>query len=251
MEMDQAMIVMPANNSAMFIGYLAGQYPGRLGHLYSPGGLRGPYDFMPFALDNGRFACWANGAIWDEATYLGMLDRVAESGHSPAWVLVPDHVGDRNNTLRDWDKYSTRLASTYGWPLAFAVQDGIETDDVPDNASVIFVGGSTEWKRRTLHDWCDNYPRVHIGRINTNKWLWECHDAGAESCDGTGWMRGCKVQLAGLVEYLETSTNGGLRQGRLHKRPRTCLACGYPINWTYAECPKCRGPASDKERRKS
>ena len=27
--------------------------------------------------------------------------------------------------------------------------------------------------------------------------------AGAESCDGTGWFRGCQRQLAGLKKYLK------------------------------------------------
>lgn len=31
------MIVMPANNSKLEVGYLAGKYAGRLGHLYGPG----------------------------------------------------------------------------------------------------------------------------------------------------------------------------------------------------------------------
>jgi hypothetical protein len=34
------------------------------------------------------------------------------------------------------------------------------------------------------------------------------HECGAESCDGTGWFRGDKRQLDGLIQYLEESTNG-------------------------------------------
>lgn len=201
------MIVMPANNRGMQIGYLAGRFPGRIGHLYSIGGLSSLYSFMPFALDNGRYPCWANGTPWSEDAYLGMLDRVVEMGGKPLWVLVPDVVADRDGTLREWDKWCHRI-SAFGWPLAFAVQDGMEADDVPSEASVVFVGGSTEWKRSTMHGWCSSFARVHIGRVNTNKWLWECDEAGAESCDGTGWMRGDKDQLAGLVSYLERSSAG-------------------------------------------
>ena len=201
------MIVMPANNRGMVIGWLAGRFPGCIGHLYSPGGLARLYDFIPFALDNGKFPVWAAGKEWDEAAFIGMLDRVVAVGGRPKWVLVPDVVADRDGTLREWDRWCVRMQS-YGWPLAFAVQDGMTAEDVPSEASVVFVGGSTDWKRRTLHDWCDAFDRVHVGRINTDKWLWECHEAGAESCDGTGWMRGCERQFAGLVKFLERQAEG-------------------------------------------
>lgn len=209
------MIVMPANNRGIVVGWLAGRFENRIGHLYSPGGLTRTYPFIPFALDNGRFPCWTAGKRWDEAAFLGLLDRVQNGGHKPRWVLVPDVVADRDGTLREWDHWCTRL-QRYGWPLAFAAQDGMEPEDVPAEAAVVFIGGSTAWKRRTLHDWCDAFDRVHVGRINTDKWLWECHEAGAESCDGTGWMRGDERQLAGLITYLERAavglgnTRGGL-----------------------------------------
>ena len=91
---------------------------------------------------------------------------------------------------------------SYGWPAAFAVQDGMTSGDVPAEADVVFVGGSTAWKRRTMHEWCDHFPRVHVGRVNTGRWLWECDEAGAESCDGTGWFRGDKAQTNSLLSYL-------------------------------------------------
>ncbi len=101
--------------------------------------------------------------------------------------------------------------SRYGWPLAFAVQDGMTVEDVPGDADVIFVGGSTEWKWRTVAMWCAAFQRVHVGRVNTYRRLWECHDAGAESIDGTGWTRGDQRQYRGLLAYLAESTGGRLR----------------------------------------
>ena len=201
------MRVMLTNSNSLETGYLAGRYEHRIGHLYSPGGLRGPYEFMPFALDNGRFPAWSRGQEWDEDAFSGMLDRVRDSRIDPLWVLVPDVVADAEATLREWDKWCSLIAA-YSWPLAFAAQDGHTPDDVPAEAAVVFVGGTTEWKRASLHDFCGAFPRVHVGRINTEKWLWECHDAGAESCDGTGWFRGDKVQLAGLRRYLQRSSKG-------------------------------------------
>jgi hypothetical protein len=233
------MIVMPANNNAMRVGHLAGKYPGRIGHLYSPGGLRGPYDFMPFALDNGRYPAWDKGIEWNEEAFLGMLERVQESRLAPRWVLVPDRVGDRDGTLREWDAWCHRLEQ-FSWPLAFAAQDGMSIDDVPQEAAVVFVGGTTKWKRSTLWQWCQDFPRVHVGRINTGLWLWECHRAGAESCDGTGWLRGDPKQWADLVSYLERSSTQGPVQRGLYQID--CPRCLTTIRDTYAECPRCRHP---------
>ena len=205
------MLVMPADNTGILIGYLAGRFPGRVGHLFSPRPGRvpcGPFSFMPFALDNGAYAAGDN---WDESEWFKLLDWAKLSGQVPAWALVPDVVGDRLRTLRKWDLYRSRLAR-YGWPLAFAVQDGMVSSDVPTDAQVVFVGGSTAWKWRTMAEWCRDFPRVHVGRVNSWRRLWQCHDAGAASCDGTGWTRGNTGDFRkypALIDYLEKSSNGG------------------------------------------
>ena len=204
------MMVMLANNTGAIVHYLAGKYEGRIGHLYSPGAERKPVFWLPYALDNGRFVCWSQGQTWDEAAYLRLLDS---HGKAALWCLVPDVVADRDATLRQWDKWLPRMA---GLTLALALQDGMTTADVPNEADVLFVGGTTEWKRRTLYEWPKNHGRVHVGRINTEKWLWGCEQAGVESCDGTGWFRGDQVQLRGLLRYLDRSARGvGPRQRSL------------------------------------
>jgi len=80
--------------------------------------------------------------------------------------------------------------------------------DIPAEADIIFIGGTTEWKWRNLRSWTDNFKRVHVARVNTERLLWMAHDAGAESCDGTGWFRGDEQQLDGLHRYLDQSTKG-------------------------------------------
>jgi hypothetical protein len=213
-------IVMPSNNSSMHLGWLAGRYPGRIGWLLSPGGWRRPHRWMPYALDNGAFPAWNNGKPWDEPAFVNMLRDAAGQlatktlAWPPQWVIVPDVVADREATIARWHEWVPRL-QPFGWPLAFAVQDGMTQADVPSDADVIFVGGSTEWKWRTMWEWARDNRRVHVGRVNGWQGLWDCHDAGVESCDGTGWFRGDQEQLAGLERYLDESTNGGRVQTRL------------------------------------
>lgn len=197
---------MPANNCKSVVHYWAGRYPNLIGHLYGPGAFRGPFAWMPFALDNGAYGAFSAGTAWDSDAWLALLDKVERTGERPLWVLVPDVVGDRDGTLRAWERWSP-VAERYGWPLAFAVQDGMARGDVPD-CDVVFVGGTTRWKRRTMHQWARDFRRVHIGRINTARWLWRCVEIGAESCDGTGWFRGDPEQLAGLESFLVSYAAG-------------------------------------------
>jgi hypothetical protein len=211
------MIVMPSNNSSMHLGWLAGQYPGRIGWLLGPTGWRNPHRWLPYGCDNDKFAATVKRKEWDEVGYLAFIAKVARMsalGRPPRFVLVPDVPFDREGTLIEWAKWAPRLRP-YGWRLAFAVQDGMTQDDVPVDADVIFVGGSTEWKWATVWDWCANNDDVHVGRVNSYRLLWHCHDAGAEYCDGTGWYRGNQEQLAGLERYLKESTKDGRAQQRL------------------------------------
>lgn len=204
------MTVMLANNTGIRTGYLAGRFPGKIGHLHSPQPKRsppGPFEFMPYALDNGAFA---GGENWSEVDWLKMLEWAKLSGQRPLWTLVPDVVADRERTIERWHIYAP-VARRYGWPLAFAVQDGMTAEDVPPDAELIFVGGSTDWKWQTVASWCKAFQRVHVGRVNVYRRLCECHDLGVESVDGTGWMRGDQRQYRGLLAYLEESTNARKR----------------------------------------
>lgn len=210
------MIVMPSNNSSMHLGWLAGRYPRCIGWLLSPGGWRTPHEWMEYACDNDKYAATVKGLPWDEAAYLVMLEKVAAMVRRlrpPRWLLVPDVPFSREGTLREWDKWAPRL-QPLGLPLAFAVQDGMTQADVPREAAVVFLGGSTEWKWNTLWRWCEDNARVHVARVNGYDPLWDCIDAGAESTDGTGWFRGDQEQLAGLERFLYESTNAGRSQAR-------------------------------------
>ena len=205
------MIVMPSNNSGLQVGYLAGKYSGRIGWLISPGGWRKPPSWMPYALDNGAFGAWANKWPWDANAFLAHIEK-SKTAHKPLWVVVPDVVADMDATLISWHEWSPQLRVILpNVPLAFAVQDGMTPYHVPKDADVIFVGGTTEWKWRNLKMWTEAHPRVHVGRVNSERLLWMAHDAGAESCDGTGWMRGGEDRLEELERYLRLSTRNDKR----------------------------------------
>jgi hypothetical protein len=199
------MIVMVSNNTSWRTHYLQGKYGG-LGLLLPPDGLRGPYPHLPYyGIDNGAFGAYTNKVEWDATKYRKALAWASFRPVKPKWVVVPDVVTDAEATFESWHKWKDEVRS-YGFPMAFAVQDGMALDDLKRHdidADVVFVGGSTEWKMRTLAGWCRAHPRVHVGRINGLNGLMACHEAGAESCDGTGWFRKGPQQLGMLIEYLE------------------------------------------------
>lgn len=207
-------MVMVSNQSAMVFGYLAGAYPGAIGHLYSPGGQRGPYGWMPYALDNGAWSAFKNNTPWSEAEWLSLLRWACLSGQRPLWSIVPDVVGDRDATLRQWDVYAP-MVSEFGFRRAFAVQDGMKFSDVPDDDCMLFLGGSTGWKDDAIPAWCAEFRgRVHVGRVNKPDRLIRCYQAGAVSVDGTGWFHRKGGQLAELVRFItetktDTDTTGG------------------------------------------
>lgn len=193
------MIVMPSNNTGFDAGFLFGKHPGKLAHLHSVDRIVEPKPGIPWALDNGVFGAWQSGKNWSEEPLYDFLDHYA--AWKPHWVVVPDWVGDRDETLRRWDQHAPALQS-FGVPLAMAVQDGMTAADVPSECAVVFIGGSTSWKWRTLREWTDAFPRVHVGRVNSIRLLKIAEKAGAESCDGTGWFRD-PTRTAELARYLD------------------------------------------------
>jgi len=201
---------MPSNNCKAEVHYWQGKYGG-LGHLYAPGGERGPFPHLPYALDNGAFGAFSRGESFDQPRFMSLLKWAQAKDQDPMWVVVPDVVGQARQTLRRWADLAADLRDRFGYALALAVQDGMTPDDVrhldlaPD---VIFVGGSTRWKWQTLPSWCTAFPRVHVGRCNGPEPLYRCAALGVESCDGTGWFRGGPERYAGLLRFLQRQSEG-------------------------------------------
>jgi hypothetical protein len=195
---------MPANNTCWLVDYWAGRY-GNLAHLYGPFRSENPRPHLPYALDNGAFGAWKNNRPWDRDAFLTHVERYAFLQLRPSWVVVPDVVADKELTIARWNHWAPILKKDYHLTLAIAVQDGMTKSDVETlspKADVVFVGGSTDWKWETFDFWAANFPRVHVGRVNTEGQLNKCLKAGVESCDGTGWFRGRPEQIKELGRFL-------------------------------------------------
>lgn len=179
----------------------------------SPAGRRNPRG-LRWAIDNGVYSAWvaANYSTekheqrehWDGTAFLEMLAWAAEQPLAPRWVVVPDVVGNAPATLREFEEWAPSISAA-GFGLALAVQDGMTPADVPAGV-VCFLGGTREWKWANVDRFGAECQRLHVGRVNQYRDLWRAHDAGAESCDGSGFFRGDQNQLRGFVAYLKESS---------------------------------------------
>lgn len=168
---------------------LCRKFPERTGWLVGPTWWSNPPEGVAFALDNDAFQTFTKGTPYDFDAWMRFLDKVSSTGRNPIWALVPDVVGDARRTREQWFIYSHYIKDRR-WKTALAVQDGMNFEDVKAcNPDLIFVGGTTQWKWSTAHEWCFQSRRpVHIGRVRSRRLLY-CQQIGAESCDGSGWFR--------------------------------------------------------------
>lgn len=161
---------------------------GHLGSLYSPG--KGIAKVLPRSLDNGRFSAWWNEREWSDQGFLAHCDKAMKLDIKPDWIVVPDVVCDKEETLRWWDMWEPILRDRYpNIDLAFVVQNGMTHRSIPDSANLIFIGGSMEWKRWAIKKFADRFPKIHVGRAGQPELFWYCVDAGVESLDSTGFFR--------------------------------------------------------------
>lgn len=183
------MRVLCSNHSSRAYLALVRENPDHLGWLIGPSNYKSPRVGVPFVLDNDAYLNYKNGESFDSSKWKAFLDKVKTTGHDPLWIVVPDVVADRDGTIQNWVRFSP-TAHEYGWPLAFVVQDGMTSKDIPGNCDLIFVGGTTSWKWRSIPMWCKTHPRVHVGRCGTSRWkLDRLEQLGVESCDGSGFFR--------------------------------------------------------------
>ena len=196
------------NHSSLEFGYLQGKY-GNMGWLLSPKSLPKTKlrSFIPVAFDNDAYSV-KEGEEWNEEAWYSMLSKMEKDKVTPEFVLIPDVVGDKRRTLENFFVYREAV-SRRGWPVAMAVQDGMVPQDVPCTVDVIFVGGTTSWKWKSLPMWTQAFPRVHCGRVNSLEKLKLCKELGVESVDGTHWFRFRKPEeyLQDFISFFEDQKN--------------------------------------------
>jgi hypothetical protein len=154
------------------------------------------HEGMPYALDNGAWSAFTQGRPFDARAFWRALEQLGERAD---WVVIPDIVAGGLHSLEFSLQWLHRLRGLPARQL-IAVQDGMTPDDVREFLGPmvgIFVGGTTEFKEQTMHQWGTLARRrccyLHVGRVNSVRRIRLCAAAGADSIDGTSATRFSKT----------------------------------------------------------
>lgn len=193
------------SGSVALVSSLASRYPDLLGHITTPANNNGPTSLaatgLPWAADNGCFQ------RLDAEGFTRMVDRITalDDRSRLLWVVCPDVVGNAHATLALWPWWSAVIRSR-GLPVAFVLQDGQESEELPD-ADAYFIGGSTRWKlgphAASLASEVKRQGKwLHCGRVTTLRRLQAAFDMGCDSVDGSNWSRMSDKFLRWGVRFL-------------------------------------------------
>lgn len=159
-----------------------------------------PREGLRFAIDNGAWGAYQKRIPFDAKAFEGLIDR---HGGAADFVIVPDIVCGGMESLAFSRSWLPRLRHIKN--LMLPVQDGMDVLAVGTVLSGwtglgIFLGGSTEYKLRTMYGWGmvahSRCRKFHVGRVNTVKRIRLAIEAGADSIDGTSaTMYSCNVPM--------------------------------------------------------
>ena len=151
---------------------------------------------FPYALDNGAWSAYQQQQPFDEMAFLLALRKL---GSRADWAVLPDIVSGGIASLEMSLRWMRRTLNETSIAL-LAVQDGMVRSDVSQLLGErvgIFVGGSTQWKEKTLAQWGALGRHVgcivHVGRVNSARRIHLCANAGVTSFDGTSVSRFAKT----------------------------------------------------------
>jgi hypothetical protein len=166
--------------------------------LVTPEKPKPPFGFK-YAVDNGAWKAHQQQMPFDSAAFARLVDQC---GSAADFVVVPDIVAGGRKSL---DFSVSWIPQLSGLRLLLPVQDGMHFWEVGDVLREfptlgIFLGGSTEWKLKTMYAWgmmahgAGRY--YHVGRVNTARRIRLAAESGADSVDGTSASKySCTVPL--------------------------------------------------------
>jgi hypothetical protein len=162
------------------------------GLIVSAAGVHRAEGFERYAIDNGAWTAYQKDTPWDESAFLALLEKL---GGGRISLLCP--TSSPAGSIRSGSRRPGFLGSrATAAGSSFRFKDGMTPADVaPLLGSTIgvFVGGSTEWKLRTISEWArlarERGAYCHVGRVNTVRRIRLCLVAGVDSFDGSSATR--------------------------------------------------------------
>lgn len=164
-----------------------------------------------WAVDND---CYSQGDNFDFNTWLIYLNRIKDWPGDNKFVTVPDVVGNADATHKRWLEFAPEMKK-FDMPMAYVAQDGLK--DLPDiDFDALFIGGTTKFKMgqdvaRLIKLAKANEKWVHVGRVNSLTRIKHFYLLGADSIDGSAWIRNPSSLTKRYLPYLQSL----FYQGRL------------------------------------
>jgi len=160
--------------------------------LVSRAGVWRTEGFEHYALDNGAWADFQAGRVFDEDAFEQLVEQF---GACADWIVLPDIVAGGLDSLRLSTRWLNRCLSLC--PLVLlAVQDGMTEADVTPIVGPnvgVFLGGSTPWKLANMQRWgafcASRALYYHVARVNTECRFRLAAASGATSIDGSSASR--------------------------------------------------------------
>jgi hypothetical protein len=162
-----------------------------------------------WAMDNGAYSGF------DADLFMQMLERFY-GRKGCRFVAAPDAVGDAHQTMLHWPFWS-RVIRGIGFVPALVAQDGVGVADVPwREIGALFIGGLTEWKLGPTAAQLVAFAKArgtwaHMGRVNSQRRIWEAARMGCDSFDGSGFSRWPDIRIPKGLQW----TDATLAQTRL------------------------------------
>lgn len=165
------------------------------GLLVSRAGVWRTEGFDRIVGDNGAWADFQAGRKFDEDAFDRFLEWLAAQPVVADWIVLPDIVAGGLESLALSMRYVNRCRAVAPMVL-IAVQDGMATEDLAPLVGSqigIFLGGSTDWKLKTMQLWgrfcAERGIHYHVARVNSLKRMYMAIAAGADSIDGSSATR--------------------------------------------------------------
>lgn len=155
---------------------------------------------IPWAADNDGFGFWSRGEPYNPKPLLKWLPRWQDYADSCLFVVAPDILTNACATLQTFWLWRDIIAA-YGYPVAFAVQDGIEDYPPPwGYFDALFIGATnrTKYSRHVAELVRGAKARglwVHNGRVNGLSAVRYSKTIGCDSFDGTGFTHEPSVKI--------------------------------------------------------
>lgn len=186
---------------------LAKLYPEKIGYCLQPGSWWSQNNQkMSYFVDNGAFSDYCQNRPFRDEAFLNLVKKASGAEVLPDFVVVPDRVNSQKLTREWWETWAPQIREINPkLKLAYVVQPddlgGGFPKDIPDDADLIFIGGTKLWKFSAVLEYKKIGLPIHVGGISASKLYW-CHLQGVSSSDSSGFFRGDMNQLQKLYNYL-------------------------------------------------